>query len=85
MLGIFTDLRKAFGTVYNKILTKKLELYGIKCCTLGWFESYLLNRKQFTTNGVKQTTIETITCGVPQGSIFGPLLFLIFVKDPHIK
>ena len=53
-----------------------LELYGIKGCNLGCFESYLSNRKQFITYGDKQTNIETITCGVPQGSILGPL------KDP---
>ena len=72
-LGIFIDLSKAFDTVDHK----KLELYGIKDCNLRWFESYLSNRKQFITYGDKQTNIET------QGSILGPLLFLIFVNDLH--
>ena len=68
-LGIFIDLSKAFDTVDHKILTKKLELYGIKDCSLRWFESYLSNRKQFITYDDKQTNIEAVTCGVPQGSI----------------
>ena len=67
----------------HKILTKKLELYGIKDCNLRWFESYSSNRKQFTTYGDKQPNIETITCGVPQVSVLGLLLFLIFVNDLH--
>ena len=67
----------------HKILTKKLELYGIKSCNLRWFESYLSKRKQFTTYGDKQTNIETITCQVSKGSISGPSLFLIFVNDLH--
>ena len=83
MLGIFIDLSKAFDTVDQEILTKKLELCGITGCNLRWFESYLSNRKQFITYGDKQTNIETITCGVPQNSILGHLLFLIFANDFH--
>ena len=64
----------------HKVLTKKLELYEIKCCKLRWFESYL---SKILTNGDKQTNIETITQGVSQFLILGPLLFLIFVNDLH--
>ena len=69
MLGFFIDLSKEFDTVDDKILTKKLELYGIKGCKLRWFESYLSNRKQFIIYGDKQINIANITCVVPQGSI----------------
>ena len=58
-------------------------MHGVKVCNLGWFESYLSNRQQFITYGNKQTNIETITCGVLQGSILAPLLFLILVNDLH--
>ena len=59
-LGIFIDLTKAFDRVDHKILTKKLELYGIKDCNLRWFESCLSNRKQFKTYGNKQTNIKLL-------------------------
>ena len=80
-LGLFIDPSKAFDTVDHKILTKKLELYRIKGCNLILFENYLSNRKQFVTYGDKQSNIETVTCGVCQGSILGSLLFLMFVND----
>ena len=70
-----------FDTVNHKILTKKLELCGIKGCHLRWFESYLSNRKEFMTYGDKKTNLKTVTCGVPQDSILGPLLSLIFLND----
>ena len=78
-LGIFIDLSKAFDTVDHKILITKLENYGVKETNLQWFKSYLKNRKQFITCGNFSTSYINISCGVPQGSILVPLLFLVYV------
>ena len=81
ILGVFIDLSKVFGTVDHNILIDKLNLYGIKSNSFKWFSSYLSNRKQFIQAGAIKTSNLDIICGVPQGSILEPLLFLIYVND----
>ena len=80
-LGVFLDVKKTFDTVNHHILLKKLFCYGIRVCTLKWFESYLTDRSQFVTYDGIQSEINSVKCGVPQGSILGPLLFIIYMND----
>ncbi len=81
--GVFVDLEKAFDTVNHAILTKKLRHYGIRGIANNWFISYLSGRQQCVSLNGENSCYRNITCGVPQGSILGPLLFLIYINDRH--
>jgi len=79
--GIFIDLKKTFDTVNHSILLSKLHHYGIRDVAYDWFQSYLSNRQQFVCANGNDSKRLSITCGVPQGSVLGPLQFLFYIND----
>ena len=81
VVGMYFDLQKAFDTVDHKILLEKLYNYGIRGIVHDWFRNYFSNRRQFVAINNTCSNLGNITCGVPQGSVLGPLLFLIYVND----
>ena len=80
-LGIFIDFKKAFDTVDHGILLAKMEHMGIRGAPLELLKSYLSDRKQYVVFGGAESSQETISLGVPQGSILGPLFFLLYIND----
>ena len=78
---IFLDLCKAFDTVDHRIILNKLEYNSIRGVANDWFASYLSNRRQFVSLFGTNSDYQTVTCGVPQGSVLGPLLFLSYIND----
>ena len=81
ILGIYLDLKKAFDTVNHKILLSKLDHYGFRGRVNKFIESYLSDRYQFTLVNGKRSSTKQIETGLPQGSVLGPLLFILYIND----
>ena len=79
--GVFIDLQKACDTVNHEILLVKLDFYCIRGLANSWLKSFLESRKQYVILPGHSSSVRAVTCGVPQGSTLGPLLFLLYIND----